>query len=384
MKRLAKKNLTKVIFALILIFILSTQIQPTRAFYQAVLTAPELIQNFPLKPLIYLTNKPKVKEVVIKSSNREIYADLYIPNDREKHPAAVLDLGLDIDRKDPRVVKVAETFARNEYIILAPNIPYLSSRRLTTTAVEDFIASYKFLENQPNVKKNKIGFIGFCTSGGLTLIAAENEKISQKVSFVVAINPYFDLKSLYIALTIREVEGQKWTPHFKSVEVFNREAIALLDKTADQTILFNNLVNISEEDLAKGNFPKLLKEDELRLSKAAIFTYHTLTNKDSDKSTFYLENAQDSQKEFLISMSPSTNIQKLNAKTYIFAEKGFNYIPYTEARRLSRKLEKEGKYLTYQEISVLPQSIQEQTFKEQLVGIIKLTQFIFGFFKETN
>lgn len=386
MKKFWKKHRAKIVYALILTLILSTQFHPTKAFYQALITVPELIQDAPFRPLIHLTRKPKVKEVVIESENRKIYADVYSPNDRKKHPAAVLDLGLDIDRKDPRVVKVAETFARNGYIVLVPDIPYLSSRRFTTTAVDDFIASYNYLETLPAVKQNKIGFIGFCTSGGLTLLAAENDRINEKVGFTFVVNPYFDLGSLYEAITIRQVNSQVWVPHFKSVEVYNRETIAHLNNSQDELILFKNLINIGEQNLAKGNFPELSSEDNNRLSEAGKLAFKALTNKDPQMSKYYLENASEAQRKFLKEMSPSTDIQKLNAKTYIFAETSFSYIPYTEARTLAKTLEDMKKEYTFQETSAFPAYLQSNRLpiKNYLIESAKLTKFLFTFLREVN
>lgn len=386
MRRFWKKHRAKIIYALILTLILSTQFQPTKAVYQALITVPELIKDSPVRLLLALTRKPRVKEVVIESAGRKIYADIYFPNDRKKHPAAVLDLGLDIDRKDPRVVKVAETFARNGFIILTPNIPYLSTRRLTTTAVDDFIAAYQYLETQPNVKKNKMGFIGFCTSGGLTLVAAEDDRIAKSVDFTLVVNPYFNLENLYKAITTRQVDGNKWLPHFKTVEVYNRETIALLQNSNDEMILFKNLINIGEENLAKGNFPKPSSEDNRKLSETGKFLHAALTNKDPKMSSYYLENATEAQKTFLKEISPQVEIQKLNAKAYIFAEKSFDYIPYTEARDLAGTLKGLDKNYTYQELSTLPANTQVNRFplKTYLIEGAKFVKFLLVFFREVN
>jgi len=382
-----KRHKVKIIFLFTILLIISTQIQPTRAFYQAALTAIELI-NSPIKPLAYLTNKPKIKEVIVKSSNREIQADLYMPSDREKHPAAVLDLGIDIDRRDPRVINIAKTFARDGFIVLTPNIPYLSSRRFTRSAIEDFITSYNYLEHLPNVKKDKIGFVGFCTSGGLTLLAAENNKIKDKVSFAFVINPFFDLNTLYKAITTRQVNGQKWIPHFKTVEVYNRETIFLINNPRDQLILFTNLIGIKREDLSNGNFPTLSEADKKTLTESGKFVYDGLTNRDPQMSNFYLKNATETQKKFLKEMSPSTEIQKINAKVYIFAERGFNYIPYTEARTLATTLKGLNKKYTYQETSLFPAYQGPNTpspkNKDYFIQWARLAKLLFRFLREVN
>jgi dienelactone hydrolase len=382
--RFFQKHGFKVIGSLVLFLLIFLSIPQGRALTKALLTTPELINNSPIRPLRFFTSEPIVNEVSFKSRNQPITADLYLPQKRGRFPAVVLDLGLDIDKKDPRVQKIAEAFARNGLIVLAPNIPSLTERRLTINTKEDLISAFEYLETQNNVKKDKIGIIGFCTSGGIALLAAEDPQIRDKVDFILTVNPYFDLKSLYKALTLREVEDQKWTPHFKSVEVYNRETILLLKNANDIVTLTEHLVRIPPEDLSNGNFPQLTKKEKGLISSDALFVYDGLTNKDPKKADYYLENASSSQKEFLKNVSPSTEINKLKAKTFIFADKNFTYIPYTEGILLRDALP-DNQYV-YSETSILPttQLASGLSLKNYAREGYKVLSFLYSFFREST
>src|SRR3989344_4686502 len=140
-----------VILALILFLIISPQ---GRAFYKTLIILPEFIPNSPVKTLNLLTQKPQVKEVEFQSGGRTIDADLWLPQSKSNHPAVVLNLGVDIDRKDPRTQELADIFARSGITTLVPNIPSLGRRRVLKEAKDDLIASFEYLNSLPNIKSN--------------------------------------------------------------------------------------------------------------------------------------------------------------------------------------------------------------------------------------
>src|SRR3990167_2114592 len=290
--RIIKKHGLKIIGAsLFALFIFSSQ-PWGKAFYKTLIILPEFIPNSPVKTINLFTKNPQILEVNYPSQKETVYADLWLPSQKGKYPAAVLHLGVDIDRKDERIQRLANAFARSGVATLVPNIPSLSRRRVLNEGKEDLISSFEYLKSRPQVKSEKVGFIGFCASGGLVLLAAEDPKIADQIAFAVVINPYFDLTSLYENITLRQIEenGQErpWQPSFKTVEIYNRETVSLLDNELDLEILKNYLVKIFPEDLERGQYQTLTEKDRSRLSKEAKFTYDLLTNKDPQKVAFFV------------------------------------------------------------------------------------------------
>ena len=378
----AGKLRTKIIWA-ILILTIAVIITPWgRAFYKTLIILPEFIPNSPVKTINLMTPKPVIQEVVFNSGQRQIFADLWLPKKKGKFPAAVLHLGIDIDRKDPRVQKLANVFARSQVAILVPNIPSLGSRRVLAEGKDDLIASFEYLKSIPNTKEDKLGFVGFCASGGLVILAAEDSQIADGVSFVAVINPYYDLASLYKNITLRQIEddGQTipWQPNFKTIEIYNRETIGLLENKRDQDILNDHLTLIDQSQLETGNFDPLAQNEISQLSKEAKFTYEVLTNKNPDKVSYYLENVNPAQKNFLKEVSPSTNINNLKAKTFILMDKNNIYIPYTEAEILDKAL-REREHI-FVETKILPAGdlATNLPLKNYLGESVKIFGFIYG------
>jgi|SRR3989344_780688 len=379
---------TKIIWA-ILILIVAVIITPWgRAFYKTLIILPEFIPNSPIKTTNLLTRKPAIKEVEFESEDRTIYADIWYPNSSGKHPAAVLHLGVDIDRKDTRAQKLANAFARSGIITLVPNIPSLGKRRVLAEAKSDLVASFEYAKSLPNTKQAKIGFIGFCASGGLVLLASEDAKISDNVMYVVTVNPYFDLSNLYQNITTRKIRDNdgthEWQPNFKTVEIYNRETINLLKNIDEEFILYNRLVSIDKNKLETGNFDPLAQNELSRLSKEAKFTYEFLTNKNPDKVSYYLENVNPAQKNFLRELSPSTDIKNLKAKTFIMMDKNNIYTPYTEAEMLHKALG--TKEHLFVETKILPAGdlAENLPLKNYLGEAVKIFRFIYSILSEIS
>ena len=379
---------TKIIWA-ILILTIAVIITPWgRAFYKTLVILPEFIPNSPVKTANFLTRKPQIEEVKFQSEDRTIYADIWYPNSSGKHPAAVLHLGVDIDRKDERAQKLANVFARSGIITIVPNIPALGRRRVLAEAKNDLIASFEYARSLPNTKADKIGFIGFCASGGLVILAAEDSQIADNVSYVVTVNPYFDLSKLYENITIRKIKDKdgirEWQPNFKTVEIYNRETINLLKNIDEEIILYNRLVLIDKNKLETGNFDPLARNELSRLSKEAKFTYEFLTNKNPDKVSYYLENVNPAQKNFLKEVSPSTLIDNLKAKPFILMDKNNIYTPYTEAEMLDKALG--GKNHLFVETKILPAGdlAKKLPLKDYLSEAVKIFKFIYNILSEIS
>lgn len=386
--KIIKKHGFKIIAVVILAILIFSSIPQGKAFYKTLLILPEFIPNSPIKTVNLFLPKPQVQEVQFVSGERVIYADLWLPKTKGKHSAAVLHLGVDIDRKDERAQKLANALSRTGLAILVPNIPSLERRRVLAEGKDDLIASFEYLKSRPEVKSDKVGYVGFCASGGLVMVAAEDPKIADQVKFIATINPYFDLLSLYRNLTLRQTEKngevKPWQPNFKTVEIYNRETIGLLEDKKEREILNTRLTLIDKDRLEEGNFEALTLKDAISLSKDAKFTYEFLTNKDPQKTPFYQDNITLAQKNFVRDLSPSTNIANLKAKTFILMDKNNIYIPYTEAESLHQALA--GKDHLFVETKILPEGdlAKSLPIKDYFFEGLRIFRFVYRVLLEVS
>src|SRR3972149_70071 len=172
-----------------------------RPALKTLLLVPEVVPDFPVRPLKYFSREPKVEEVTLKVGDMDIKADLYTPQDNKKHPAVIFTLGVVVTKQDSTVVKFAQSLSRLGFVVLVPDLPDFVSGFVWTDSVETLISAVEFLDRQSFVNRQRIGFAGFCVGSSVSMIAAENEKIADKVAFITAVSPYFNLFSLSEAAT---------------------------------------------------------------------------------------------------------------------------------------------------------------------------------------
>lgn len=138
-----------------------------------------------LMPALALAGPVKTEDVTFKSGNETVSGYLARPDSAGRHPALVVIhewWGLNDWVKDQ-----ARKFAEQGYVALAPDLYHgkvaadpsmaheLSRGMPQDRAVRDLKAAFEFLSARGDVQKEKIGSVGWCMGGGLSLQLAVNE-----------------------------------------------------------------------------------------------------------------------------------------------------------------------------------------------------------------
>ena len=307
-----------------------------RPALKTMLLVPEVVPNFPVKPLKLFSKKPKIEEVSLKVDGREVKANLYRLPDNKKHPAVVFILGILYSKDNPNVTSTAEILSRSGFVVLVPDLPDFQSGFVWIDSVNTLISSVEFLDKQNFVDQKKIGFAGFCVGASAAIIAAEDERIANKVNFIAAISPYFDLYSTVDAIRGRQIiddDGslQSWEPAGLTIETFYKGFINYIADEKERALLTRYFL---EEDT---DFRITVGE----LSEEAQDIYEFLINKDSQKLKESWSFIPQGGKELLTLLSPSTKIKQLKAKLFVLNDKKDTFVPRGEGERLAKALPKD-------------------------------------------
>lgn len=143
----------------------------------------------PLFGGLLMAAEVKTSEVKIKSGEEEIKGFLAVPEGEDKYPAIVMIQewwGLNDWIKDN-----AKRLAGQGYIVLAPDLyrgkvaeePAKAGELMKglpkDRALRDLKGAVSFLVDQPGVKKDKIGCIGWCMGGGYALdLSLDDKRVS--------------------------------------------------------------------------------------------------------------------------------------------------------------------------------------------------------------
>lgn len=310
---------------------------------KATLFLLELIPNNLIKPLSWVTSKPTVTQVSYKTEKGEqIYADLWLPKDGGESPGMVLHLGVDIDKTDPRAQQMANAMARLGIATLVPNLNSLHKRRVLETSKQELISAHQFLSEHKNIDSGKTGFVAFCASAGLAAVAGGDIRISQEIEFLFLVNPYYDFANIYSAITTHTItnEGKSlaWQPHFKTVEIYNREAVNILTNESEREILWDILVRRKPTQLEARDFGELSQEQFTDLSREGKNTYMGLTSQTPEEAKLHFDQRTSDQERFRLELSPATFAEEIKARTFIVADTNNVYIPFTEAKELHQSV----------------------------------------------
>jgi dienelactone hydrolase len=215
---------------------------PARVAVQTLLLLPALFPSAPVDPLALVTATP-VREVrSYRYTAGRVEASLFHASGSGQHGAIILLLGAgDLPRSD-LAVHFAEALARLGVVTLVPESSGMLAERLTFDEVDAVRASLDLLRGLPEVDPQRVGLVGLSASGGLSIVAAGQPDLRDRVRFVNSFGSYADATSLLLDVLSRSIdvrgEIRAWQPEARTVEVVaNALGDAGVDKAHQQAML---------------------------------------------------------------------------------------------------------------------------------------------------
>ncbi len=188
-----------------------------RAAARSGLLVPSILPNSALRPLDWLAAEPVREEVSYPDPEGPISAVIHRPGITGRHPAVVLQLGLEPQLADPRVVRLTSGLARGGWVVLLPKLVRLSQHRVGFEEVETLVAAVRFLDHLPYVDPARIGCGGLSVGASLCFIASAQDEVRDQVLFVNFFGGYESAERLIVSVTTgiasHEHSMRVWNPH---------------------------------------------------------------------------------------------------------------------------------------------------------------------------
>jgi acetyl esterase/lipase len=302
-----------------------------RSAIVATIFLPDLIFSLPVRPVTWVTPDPVREHVVIQyGAGRTIEADLYRPPSGAALGGVIFSMGappLDLD--DPRLVKLSEDAARAGFVMLVPFSERLDEELILPEEIDALVGAFRYLQAQPYMNPDRVGYIGVSVGASLALLAAADPRIRDDVDFVVAFGGYYDALDTFVALASRRIEydglDEPWTPRWHSIKVMARQFIYELDDPYDREVLTAAFVNrkpVTQEQIAG-------------LSPDGRAVYDFLTSAgDPARARRLIVGLPPDAVARLRALSPSQAAGDLRTEVFIVHDRGDEFIPYVESRRL--------------------------------------------------
>lgn len=330
-------------------------------------------QNFQNK---HFKNTPQFEIIKYPDGNKQTEAWLFRANDSVSKSAIIMSPGTGLSIKNKiLIIQAADGLRKAGVTVLIPFPDDLLNDITTEEAVIGFKNAFKFMENQPNIDSNKIGYLGFCGGSMVALIAAANPEISDHVSFVANISSWgntLDFFAEVIANRTMEPGSRIWRPNKVSYKLTIKNILYRLDSEKDRQILTEYFLD---------SYPK--KVDTAALTPQGQIVFDILKSKNLDYIREKLPNVSPRYKKDFDLLIPVNFIDDIKAPVYMMHDKDDNIIPVEDSERLSANF---GPRATFVKTSILNHTIlsDQIPLRKWLVEGPKIIHFLYKVFSYTS
>jgi hypothetical protein len=199
------------------------------------------------------------------------------------------------------------------------------AEQLTFDEVDAVRASVNVLTAESDVDGTRVGVIGLSASGGISLVAAGQLDLRDRVRFVNSFGSYDDARSLLLDVASRSIavngQEQPWQPESRTVDVVDN---ALAEAGVDQA-----------------------QRDELRAGTSRARAGQIVAGLSPGTS------------DALARISPSAYLSQIHAHIYLMHDVDDSFIPFTQSRDLVAKAPP-GLVQRYTEFSIFAHVIPDR------------------------
>jgi acetyl esterase/lipase len=212
-------------------------------------------------------SRPPARRIIeepttIPSPGGPIRARLYFPEDRPRGRGLVIAHGVHHEGIDERrLVPFARALSRTGYVVLTPELAELADYRITASGVDVIARSVSYaLARRDHVEGERVGLLGLSFAGGLSLVAASDPSVGERLEFVTSVGGHHDLGRVLGFLVRNRIE----TPSGMRTEKAHEYGLVVL--------LYGNLerfVPSSDLSAMRAGVKAWLEEDRPRARRLA-------------------------------------------------------------------------------------------------------------------
>ncbi len=283
------------------------------------------------------TSEPTFRALRSSNDGQQLRGDLYVPANSVR-AGIVLVPGLAIAGKnDPRLVALARTLARVNFMVLIPDIPGFRSYRMGSEDVDVLVAAVQTLGVAPEMQPRlPIGIAAFSFAVGPALITALDIRVAERVDFIVAVGGYHDIRRLitYYTTGAHRDDRDTPTPYDKGKWIFalgvSEKLLETSDRLAIQAVARRAIyANTGEADVPA----------PAGLSPGGAALLELLTNTTPERVPVLLAHLPAPLRAEITALNPAEQpMNSLHARLLLLHGRSDNIIPYTESIALAESV----------------------------------------------
>jgi hypothetical protein len=283
------------------------------------------------------TPEPTFRGLRASVQGRQVRGDLYLPAG-DVRAGLILVPGLAIAGKnDPRLVALARTLARVDFMVLIPDVPGFRAYRMGSEDVEVLVAAIRALEAAPEMQARlPMGIGAFSFAVGPALIAALDARVAERVDFVVAVGGYQDLRRLiaYYTTGAQRDDRDTPTPYDKGKWIFALGVSEKLPDTSDRLAIQAVARRAIYANTGESDVPA-----PASLSPGGAALLELLTNTTPERVPALLARLPATLRAEITALNPAEQpMDGLRGHLLLLHGRSDNVIPYTESVALAESV----------------------------------------------
>ena len=130
------------------------------------------------------TSLPKVQEMIIPIRNGQLKADFYTPPIKSIGTILTINGLAPLGNRDPRFILVNKSLSNLGYTVISPFYEEICNFKISLRNIEDIKDSIEYICSKSEfTRTGKVSVFAPSFSGSLSLIAATDSKISEKINY---------------------------------------------------------------------------------------------------------------------------------------------------------------------------------------------------------
>ncbi|PJZ46098.1 alpha/beta hydrolase [Leptospira brenneri] len=140
---------------------------------------------------------PDTKEILIPIRNGVLRADCYLPKSKSLGTIVTINGLAPLGNRDPRFIIVNKSLQKIGFTVVSPFYEEICDYKISLRNIEDIKDSILFISNQKEIcTAGKVSIFSPSFSGSLSLIAASDKQIAERINCICAIGAYANVEDI--------------------------------------------------------------------------------------------------------------------------------------------------------------------------------------------
>lgn len=283
-----------------------------------------------------LTREPRFEEIELDG----VRATVCRPPGRGPWPAAVvLNGATPLGNRHRAVLRLADGLARAGYLAVLPELPGLEAGEVDARTAEATAAATAAVAARLDAREGRVALLGVSTGAGLALLTAADGRLRGRVSTVVAVAPFADLRRVVRLATTGAYERDGELRAYQTVpllgRVVARSLAAALPSGRDRDLLLGWLPASGD---SRDPLEPVPAELLARLGADGRAVADLLANRDPGRFDELFEALPLSVLDLVALLSPGRRELEIDAEVELVTSPDDGYFPLGEAEQLAAAL----------------------------------------------